>query len=79
MLTNEQLLEVYDLVFTSVHSNGFKIAETKDLLYEPTYSFLEIPKKGWLKNIMSYFNSIGYDTEQLKMNDALVKYYSDNH
>lgn len=70
-LTEQQLLEIYDLVFSSVHSNGFKTAEVKDLLFENGYFFLERPKDNWKNDLMSYLDEIKYDKTQLNMNVQL--------
>ena len=67
-LTTQNLLEIYDLVFTNVHSNGFKCAEIKDLLFDSEYWFIAKPKNDWKESLMSYLEKIGYDKSNLKMN-----------
>lgn len=67
-LTEQQLLEIYDLVFSSVHSNGFKTAEIKDLLFENSYWFMERPKENWKENTMKYLDTIEYDKSLLNIN-----------
>ena len=69
-LTAEQLLEIYDLVFSEIHSEGFKIAEIKVLLYDNTYWFLTKPKDNWKQDLTQYLISINYDKSQLDMNPA---------
>lgn len=70
-LTTQNLLEIYDLVFTNVHSNGFKCAEIKCLLFDSDYWFLEKPKDNWKASLMSYLETIGYDKGNLKLNPKL--------
>ena len=67
-LDKKNLLDIYDLIFTDVHSDGFKVAEIKDLLFNNTYWFLEKPKDNWQSELMSYLEKIGYDKSNLKMN-----------
>ena len=73
VLTTDQLLSIYDLVFSSVHSNGFKTAEIKTLLFDDEYWFLEQPKEDWYSGIMSYLEVIGYDKSLLKINPKLIQ------
>jgi hypothetical protein len=69
-LTQEQLLEIYELVFTQTHSDGFKTSEIKTLLFDKDYWFLEKPKENWKKDLFEYLNKINYDMKNLKMNSA---------
>ena len=69
-LTAEQLLEIYDVVFSEVHSEGFKTSEIKALLYDNTYWFLIKPKDNWKQDLTQYLISINYDKSQLDMNPA---------
>lgn len=71
-MTQEDLLKIYDLVFSSVHSNGFKISEIKDLLFNDDYWFLERPKDDWHKSIIDYLDSINYDKSLLKINPKII-------
>jgi hypothetical protein len=71
-LTDQNLLEIYDLVFSSVHSDGFKKAEVKTLLFDKEYWFLEKPNQNWKKDLMSYLDGINYDKSQLKMNPDIL-------
>lgn len=72
-LTEEQLIEVYHIVFADIHSNGFMAAEAKDLLYESDYWFLQRPKnEGWYDDVVEYLDGIGYDTSNLNVNPALI-------
>lgn len=70
-MKEQQLLEIYDLVFSSVHSEGFKIAEVKTLLFDKDYWFLERPKESWENDLMMYLDVMGYDKSQLNMNSVL--------
>lgn len=67
-LTEEQLLEIYDLVFTTIHSVGFKTSEIKTLLFDKEYWFMERPKENWKEDIMNYLDTINYDKSLLNMN-----------
>ena len=72
-MTDEQLIELYHIVFSDVHSRGFMISEMKNLLFEPDYWFLQTPKElGWYDDIIEYLDKIGYDKSNLKINPALI-------
>ena len=71
-LTEDQLLEIYDLVFSQTHSPGFKKSEIRSLLFDCEYSFLERPKENWYKNLMEYLEEIGYNCDKLEMNPAII-------
>jgi hypothetical protein len=72
----KNLLEIYDIVFSSVHSDGFKRAEVKDLLFQSTYWFLERPNANWYKKVVEYLNKIEYDTTLLKINEGLISNFT---
>ena len=74
LFTEKQLLEIYDLVFSSTHSNGFKTSEIKDLLFEPDYWFLEKPKENWKSDLINYLDSNGIDKSNLNANKALISF-----
>lgn len=71
-LTREQLLGLYNLVFSSVHSDGFKTSEMKDLLFDNEYRFLEKPNENWLENINKYFESNNIDKSILNINSIFT-------
>ena len=60
-LTDSQLIECFDLVFESTHSDGFKKSEMKDLIFDKDYWFLERPKEGWLIRLNNYLRAINFD------------------
>ena len=70
-LTEQHLLDIYNIVFSSVHSNGFKTAEIRTLLFDREYWFLEKPKENWYDNVIKYLESIGFDLSLLKINNSL--------
>lgn len=72
-LTDEQLIEIYHIVFTQTHSHGFMTAEVNDLLFQPDYVFLDTPNKDWDTNLNIYLHQIGYDKSLLKINSHLSK------
>ena len=74
LFTEQQLLEIYDLVFSSVHSNGFKTSEIKDLLFESDYWFLEKPKENWKSDLINYLDSNRIDKSNLNANKALISF-----
>lgn len=74
LFTEQQLLEIYDLVFSSTHSNGFKTSEIKDLLFESDYWFLEKPKENWKSDLISYLDSNGIDKSNLDANKSLISF-----
>ncbi len=65
-LTREQLIECFECVFTSTHSDGFKEAEMKDLLYNSDYKFLTKPKEGWEDELKLKLNSFGINYPIIK-------------
>jgi glucan phosphoethanolaminetransferase (alkaline phosphatase superfamily) len=69
-LTEQQLLEIYDIVFSNVHSKGFKTAEVRTLLFDREYWFMQKPKENWYENLIQYLQSINFDLSLLKMNSA---------
>jgi len=74
LFTEHQLLEIYDLVFSSTHSNGFKTSEIKDLLFESDYRFMEKPNENWKSDLINYLNSNGIDKSNLNANKALISF-----
>jgi len=66
-MTKEQLLKCYDLTFEQTHSDGFKTAEMKDLLYEKDYYFITKPKENWKDNIISYLNDSEIDISKFEI------------
>jgi hypothetical protein len=71
-LTDEQLIEIYHIIFTDIHSPGFMISEIKDLLFDPTYWFLTKPKDNWNDNLIDYLSNTDFDTRNLNMNPNLI-------
>ena len=67
-LTEQQLLEIYDIVFSDVHSNGFKTAEVRTLLFDRGYWFMQKPKENWYENVIEFLKSINFDLSLLQMN-----------
>jgi hypothetical protein len=72
-LSEPQLQNIYDLVFLSVHSDGFRRAEVKDLLFDDEYFFIEKTKEKWEENLMNYLKEINFDTAFLYMNPKILK------
>lgn len=71
-LTIEQYHKCFDIVFSTIHSNGFKIDEMRDLLFDEDYTFLEIPNENWKIELKTYLHSIKYDMNELstkRLND----------
>lgn len=62
-ISNENLVECFDLVFSKVHSKGFKIAEISNLLYSDDYQFLEVPRENWKTNLRLFLYTINVDYE----------------
>lgn len=64
-LTDEQLIDIYHIVFNDVHFNGFMVSEVKNLLYDPEYTFLQRPKSvGWHDDVIKYLEDNGFDPTQ---------------
>lgn len=70
-LTVDELIYIYDLVFSTVHSDGFKIAEARSLLYDQEYWFAEKPKDGWKDSVLSYLDSIDFNKSLINLNKIL--------
>lgn len=67
-LKRQNLVEIFDFIFSTTHSNGFKESEIKSLLFDRDYWFLEAPKENWKSALHKYLDGIGYDKSQLKIN-----------
>lgn len=61
ILTDKQYLDCFNLVFDKVHSDGFKIAEIKDLLYSDNYWFESQPIYNWKENLTKYLTNLDYN------------------
>lgn len=59
-ISREHLIELYDCVFTQVHSDSFKCDEMKDLIYDSDYSFLAIPKNNWKESLIKKLKELNY-------------------
>lgn len=70
VLTNEQLLHCYDIVFSTTHSDGFKTAEMHDLLFEDGYRFMERPNVNWKHELRTYLVSIQADFSTMHIFDV---------
>lgn len=70
-LTDEQLIEIYHIIFSKVHSLGFMTSEVKDLLFQSDYWFLEKPNDFWYNNLIQYLTTIEYDITNLNINPTL--------
>ena len=57
--TKEQLIEMYDEVFSNTHSDSFKTAEMKDLLFDKDYWFMEIRKENWEESLKTKLQKFG--------------------
>lgn len=57
--TEEQLVEMYNLVFKSPKSNGFMKAEMKDLLFDKDYWFMESKQDNWEENLKNKLIEFG--------------------
>lgn len=62
--TKQQLIECYNLVFSDIHSDGFKAAEMKDLIYGSNYLFIAKPKKDWKELLRKKLDEFGIDLER---------------
>ena len=71
-LTDEQLIEIYHIVFTDIHSPGFMTAEIKNLLFESDYWFLQPPRKNWKEDLINYLADTDFDTRNLNMNPNIL-------
>jgi hypothetical protein len=72
-LTDENLIDIYHIIFTDIHSRGFMTAEIKNLLFEPDYWFLQPPKKkDWHDDVIEYLKGINYDTSNLNINSRII-------
>jgi hypothetical protein len=72
-LTNEQLIEIYHIVFSDIHSHSFMIDEVKNLLFESDYWFLQPPKDNWNNNLINYLSELkDFDTRNLNMNPNIL-------
>ncbi len=63
-VTEIELLEIYDLVFNSIHSDSFKKSEVKDL-FTNSYWFLEKPKINWKESLIVYLKERNLETPEI--------------
>jgi hypothetical protein len=59
--TDEQLVEMYNIVFFSVHTKSFKISEMKDLLFDKNYYFVQSRKENWKEKLKIKLIEFGYN------------------
>jgi hypothetical protein len=59
--TEEQLVEMYNLVFKSPKSNGFMKAEMKDLLFDKDYWFMDFRQDNWEENLKNKLIEFGVE------------------
>jgi hypothetical protein len=71
-LEMENLIEIYDIIFSSTHSNSFKISEIKSLLFDDEYTFGERPKENWYQNLINYLEDLNFDLSKLNINRDLI-------
>jgi hypothetical protein len=71
-LTDEQLIEIYHIVFSKIHSDGFMKSEVKDLLFESDYWFLTKPNENWNEKLIDYLSNTDFDTRNLNMNPQIL-------
>jgi hypothetical protein len=67
-LTDDQLIDIYKIIFSDIHSDGFMKSEIKTLLFDSKYWFLTKPKENWYDKLMQYLNNINFDISELNMN-----------
>jgi len=76
-LTDEQLIEIYHIIFSRIHSDGFMISEVKDLLqmraqFDTDYWFMDKPNENWYPNLIQYLDNIGFDKSLLHINPKII-------
>jgi hypothetical protein len=72
-MTEKQLIEIFDLVFGTNHTCGFKKAEMQDFLFDNRYWFLEKPKNNWLFKLREYCKENNVDYSEFDINPHLIK------
>lgn len=76
--TQEQLVELYDIIFGYTHSPGFKESEVKDFLFDDEYCInYEKPKEDWYDKTVEYLNKIGYNLSNLNIRPLILEYYQE--
>lgn len=71
-LSQEQLLDIYDEVFTLTHSDSFKCAEVNDLLFDADYYFFDQPKEGWYNSLKKYCDDNNIDMTEFNINQQII-------
>lgn len=67
--SNTQLIECFDVIFESVHSDSFKVSEMKYLIYSSDstpYYFAEKPRDGWEIALRLTLKRMGFDLDILR-------------
>ena len=70
-LTDQELIDIYDLIYAEIHSIGFKIAEAKGILFDEKYVYLYHTKTDWKYNVLTYIRQAGIDISTLGLNPIL--------
>ena len=70
-LTREQLVVCYNIVFNEVHSDGFKEAEMKDLLFRKGYYFISRPNEGWKSKLEKYLTLSGINLTETNLGEVM--------
>lgn len=72
-MTEKQIQEIYQIVFGDGHSESFRRAEIKDLLFNDDYWFLRMPKENWEQDLSNYLNAENIDRSCFNMNRNIIK------
>lgn len=72
-MTEEQIQEIYQIVFGDGHSASFRKAEVKHLLFSDSYWFLRKPKDNWEENLSNYLNAENINRSDFNINQDLLK------
>lgn len=70
-LTDQELVDIYDLIYAEIHSIGFKIAEAKDILFNEKHVYIYRTKPCWKYNVLTYIHQAGIDVSTLGINPIL--------
>lgn len=72
-MTEAQIQEIYQIVFGDGHSDSFRKAEVKDLLFSGDYCFLRKPKDDWEENLSKYLTAENIDCRDFNINKDILK------
>ncbi|WP_121665250.1 hypothetical protein [Mesonia aquimarina] len=71
-MDDKNLIEMFNVVFGTWHSDGFKVAEMKDFLYDVEYRPIEKLNENWYYGLLKYCEHNNIDKSKFEVNPNLL-------